>query len=207
MKFTELPCKDYAALLASNKPVPGGGGAAALVGALASALGEMVVNLTVGKKKYAAAEKELLALRERCASAREALLRLSEQDAEDFAPLAAAYALPADAPGRADILESATLRACDAPMKMLRACAEVISYAERLAEIGSTLVLSDAACAAALAGGAMKSASLNVFINTKALKDRAQAEKLEKEADALLETWLPRADKVYTAIVKSFREG
>ena len=201
---TLLSCRDFADVLASDAPTPGGGGAAALAGALAAALAGMVTSLTLGRKKYAAVEAEMAALQSRCAALRERLLDLVRGDAECFAPLAAAYAIPKDDPARAETLEKATLTACDAPLAIMRACAEAVECAELAAEKGSKMAVSDAACAAALAVGALKSASLNVYINTRTLRDREAAARLNAEADGLLTTCVPRGEAVFAAVRAGF---
>lgn len=201
--MTLQSCRDFAAALASAAPTPGGGGAAALTGALAAALGSMVANLTIGKPKFAAAEPMLCTLRARCDALRERLLALVAADAEGFAPLAAAYRLPKDAPNRAAILETATRAACEPPLAMVTACGEVIEAAEVLAKEGSPLAVSDAGCAAALAVGAMRSAALNVYINTGSLQDRTAAETLNAQVRALLEQYVPRGNAVTETVARS----
>ena len=207
MDTTMETCREFTRLLASDRPTPGGGGGAALVGAVAAALGGMVTALTVGKPAYAAVEPELRSLCRTCETLRLTLLELVEADAEGFAPLAAAYAIPKEEPHRAEAMESATLQAVKAPMEILRACAAVIKAAERLSEIGAVSVRSDAGCAAVCARGAMEAAALNVFVNTHGLKDRAAARALEEEAEALLEDGIPRAEAVYTALIRGYKEG
>ena len=143
---------DYRAFteaLASNAPTPGGGGAAALVGAVGAALGHMVGALTVGKKKYAAVEAELTACMERIDALRLRLLELVQRDADCFAPLVRAYGMAKDDPKRDETLERETLRAAQPPLEMMRACRDALTEIAVLAEKGSRLAVSDAGCAAA----------------------------------------------------------
>ena len=107
MSFLDLSVKDFTEVLASKAAVPGGGGASALVGAIGVALGNMVGNLTVGKKKYADVEEEVYALMDECQALREELLKLIDGDAEVFEPLSKAYGIPKDDPNRAEIMEIA----------------------------------------------------------------------------------------------------
>lgn len=199
-EYTDLTCRAFTEVLASDAPTPGGGGAAALTGALAAALGGMVVSLTRGKKDAASAQAELARLGETCDALRLRLLDLVQGDAACFRPLAAAYRMAKEDPARPDALERATLGACDAPMAILRASCEVIDAASRLAEIGSRLAVSDAGCAASLAKAALESASLNVYINTGALRDRGRAAALEAEADALVARGTAEANAVIAAV-------
>ena len=179
-------CREFVAALASNAPTPGGGGAAALVGAVGTALGNMVGALTVGKRRYAGVEEEIRALMAECDSLQSALLGQVAADAECFAPLARAYSIPKDDPGREAALEEATLNACTAPLEIMRLCARAIECAALFAEKGSRLALSDAGCAAILCKAALQAASLNVFINTGALRDRTAADELNARANGYL---------------------
>ena len=198
--YTYSTCRDFVAALASSTPAPGGGGAAALVGAIGAALGNMVGALTVGKRKYADVEAEVVALRERCDALQAALLDQVPADAEGFEPLARAYGIPKDDPERPQLLEQATLAACDVPLRIMQLCCEAIEAIAVFAEKGSRLAVSDAGCGAAICKAAMLSASLNVFINTKALTDREAAEALNARADAMLDKYVPMADAVFEGV-------
>ncbi|MBP3313966.1 MAG: cyclodeaminase/cyclohydrolase family protein [Oscillospiraceae bacterium] len=202
MDMTLLSCREFAEKLASKDPTPGGGGAAALVGALGASLGQMVTNLTMGKKTYAEFEDEMSAICAGLEDCRNALLDLVEEDEKAFQPLAKAYAIPKDDPNRASVLEEATLTACQPPMEMLRTCASAIALLPNLVEHGSRLAVSDAGCAATLLRAAMESAALNVKINTRALQDRAVAESLNKEMQSLLEKSITVAEAVYASVSK-----
>lgn len=204
MDFTKNSCRDFVAVLASNEPVPGGGGAAALVGAIGTALGNMVGSLTVGKKKYAAVEEEIVALKKKSDALQTELLDQVPADAEGFAPLAKAYGIPKDDPTRLEILEQATVAACAVPMRIMRLCCQAIDAIAVFAEKGSRLAVSDAGCGAVCCKAALQAASLNVFINTKTLRDRAKAEELNAQCFAMLREYGQKADSIYDAVQKSF---
>lgn len=199
MEQMDQSCRAFVAALASSAPTPGGGGAAALAGAVGTALGNMVGALSVGKKKYAPVEPELRAMMARCDELQAALLDQVQADAACFAPLAAAYAIPKDDPTRADVLEQATFNACSAPLEIMRLCAEAIDVIEVFAEKGSRLAVSDAGCGAVLCKAALQAASLNVFINTGALRDRAAAGKLDERANAYLAA-CEKADAIFAQV-------
>ena len=146
--FTQNTCRDFVEVLASSAPVPGGGGAAALVGAIGTALGNMVGSLTVGKKKYADVEDEIIALKHKCDGLQKALLDQVPADAEGFEPLAKAYGIPKDDPNRDKVLEEATIVACAVPMKIMELCCEAIDAIAVFAAKGSRLAVSDAGCGA-----------------------------------------------------------
>ncbi len=205
-KLIEKSCCAFAEALASKAPVPGGGGAAALAGALGTALGSMVANFTTGKKKYAAYEEEIQAVLRDMAQIQARLLALVDEDAEAFAPLSAAYAIPKGAPGRAETLETAALNACKAPREMAALCGQAIERLDVLLEKGSVLLLSDVGCGALLCGAALQSAALNVFVNTSTLQNREQAQAIETEVDALLEQYIPRAADIAQAVRRRVRK-
>lgn len=199
-KMMEKPCTEFLSVLASKAAVPGGGGAAALVGAAGVALGNMVGCLTEGKKKYAAVEADIQRLNARAGELRRELEGLVEADAEAFAPLAKAYSIPKDDPARAEIMEKALDAACAVPLEILEKCAEGVALAEEYAAKGSVLAVSDAGCAALFCKAAMQAAGLNVAINTRLMADREKAAALDKKAGALLAEYVPRADAVYTQV-------
>jgi len=195
--FTQGTCREFVAALASSAPAPGGGGAAALAGALGTALGNMVGSLTVGKKRYADVEAEIIALKAKCDALQTALLDMVAEDARCFEPLAGAYGIPVDDPNRASIMEDALKTACTSPMRIMELCCEAIEAIAVFAEKGSRIAVSDAGCGAALCRAALQSASLNVFINTKAMADREAAEALNCKAIGMLDKYVPMADRIF----------
>ena len=209
MEMMEKSCGQFLAELAGKAPTPGGGGTAALVGAAGVALGNMVGSLTTGKKKYAAVEADIQALNAQAETLRKELEQLVQADADAFAPLAAAYGLPKDTPEqaahKAAVLETALDAAADVPLQIMHRCAAGIALAAQYAAKGSVLAVSDAGCAAALCKAALQAASLNVFINTKLMTDRSHAAALDKQADALLDEFVPKADAVFAAVTQSLR--
>lgn len=205
MKLIDSTVAAFTQELASPAPVPGGGGASALAAAIGISLGDMVGELTVGKKRYADVEQDVRSLMERSQALRVRFLELVDADAEAFAPLAKAYGIPKDDPNRAEVMENALKVACGVPMDIMRACGEAIDIIEEFAAKGSKLAISDAGCGAILCKAAMQAASLNVFINTKSMKDRDRAEALEKEANDLLARYTALGDAVFETVVGRIR--
>ena len=203
MDITQNPCREFVTVLASSAPTPGGGGAAALVGAIGTALGNMVGSLTVGKKKYADVEAEIVALKAKCDALQTELLDQVPADAKGFEPLAKAYGIPKDDPDRDKILEEATLTACAVPVRIMELCCESLDAIQIFAAKGSRLAVSDAGCGAVCVKAALQAASLNVFINTKTLKDRAAAEALNEKCLTMLNKYCQLADE----IIETFKEG
>ena len=193
-------CADFAYALASSEPTPGGGGAAALTGVLAAALGAMAARLSAARKKDPAARAELEERVQTADALRQRLLSLIDWDAAGFAPLAAAYAIPKDDPARPEKLREASLAACMAPLEMLRCCGETALLLEELSGRVSPLLLSDVGCAAALCRGALESAAMNVWVNTRGLPGDPEARALNEETGAILESALPRTEAVAAAV-------
>ena len=137
MDYTTKSCREFVTVLASSEPAPGGGGASALVAALGTALGNMVGSLTVGKKKYADVEAEIIALKEKCDKLQTELLDQVPADAEGFIPLSKAYGIPKDDPSRPEIMEKATITACQVPMHIMELCCESIEAISVFAAKGS----------------------------------------------------------------------
>jgi len=206
MAFADQTIREFTDALASKSPVPGGGGAAALVGAVAAALASMVGNLTVGKKKYADVEEDIRALLERAESIRGELLRLMDEDASAFAPLAEAYAIPKDDPNREAVMQEALETAAEAPLQIMRVICKAIDLHKELLRKGSRLALSDVGVGAACCESALMSASLNVFINTKSMTDRGYAEALNMQADAMLQLYCGIAENICEEVFRQLRE-
>lgn len=204
MDFANASCAEFVRVLASNAPVPGGGGASALVGAIGTALGNMVGSLTVGKKKYADVETEILALKAKCDALQQELLDQIAADAEGFAPLAKAYGIPKDDPSREETLEAATLVACRVPVRIMELCCESLEAIREFAKKGSRLAVSDAGCGAVCVKAALQAASLNVFINTKTLRDRETAESLNARCLDMLERYGAMADEIFNSVKNGF---
>lgn len=204
MDFANASCREFVTVLASNAPVPGGGGASALVAAIGTALGNMVGSLTVGKKKYADVEEEIIALKAKCDQLQQDLLDQIAADAKGFEPLAKAYGIPKDDPNRDQILEEATLVACQVPMKIMELCCEAIEAIAVFAAKGSRLAVSDAGCGAVCVKGALQAASLNVFINTKTLKNRQAAEEMNTKCLGMLDKYGAMADEIFETVKAGF---
>ena len=196
--------KDWFEALSSSAPVPGGGGASALAGAGGAALCMMVANLTVGKKKYAEQEELMKEFLVRLEKLRDESLTLIEEDAKGFEPLAAAYSLPSstdeEKAEKEKIMAQALLKACEVPIMIMEKGAEILEIAVELAEKGSVMAVSDVGVAVQFIRTAVLGASMNVYINTKSMKDRKTAEELNAKADSLNKKASETADAVFAII-------
>ena len=183
----ERQIDSFLAELASKAPTPGGGGAAALCGAVGVALGNMVGNLTLGKKKYAEVQEDIAALNAKAEALRADFLALIDADAAAFEPLSKAYGIPKDEPARGEVMEAALLAAVQPPLEIMRKCVKALELIAEYAAKGSALAVSDAGCAAAITRAACEAAALNVFVNTKPMRDREKAGEINREANELLQ--------------------
>ena len=199
-KHAQKSCIEFSELLAAKTPVPGGGGASALAGALGIALCAMVANYTIGKPKYAACEPEMENIRDQAEGIRGQLLDLMDADAHAFLVLSEAYALSKTDSTRSEKLEQATLGACAAPMEMINACCHALELLSRVLAKGSKMLISDTGCGAILCKAAMESAAMNVHVNTKTLRDRGQADRLNGTVKARMEQYGPVADRIIQSV-------
>ena len=204
MNTAEQTCQGFLDALASKAPVPGGGGASALVGALGAALCTMVGNYTVGKKKYADVEEDVKALMARAEDIRARLLALVDADAEAFEPLSKAYAIPKDDPSRGAVMEKCLQDAAATPMEILRLSCEAIDLHREMLDKGSVIMLSDVGTGVIFCQSALYGAALNVRVNTKSMADRAFAQAMDEEVDALVEQYGTIARQVYDAVMGRF---
>lgn len=202
--------EDYLNDLSSKKAVPGGGGASAIAGAVGASLASMVGELTVGKKKYADVEESVKVLIAKAVHLRERFLELSDADAEAFLPLSIAYSMPRDGDeqkaARKEVMQKALIGAAGVPLRIMQCCAETVEVLEEMLNKGSALAVSDVGVGALLAKAAMESAALNVYINTKLMDDEERKIKLNSEVSGLLETYAPRADAVYQAVLERVKK-
>ena len=201
MKLIEETCLNFTNRLAAREPVPGGGGAAALIGALAAALCSMAGNYSTDKKSAEGHEEELRAAIDKAEELRMRLLALVDADAEAFAPLAAAWRLPKDEVGKA-ALQQATLDACVAPMDMLQSCAELVPPLETIRRYGAKSLQSDVGCAASALAAALECAGMNLLVNTRLLDDGMV---MEHQLFQLLDAAVPRAKSITRGVMDELR--
>lgn len=195
--------------LSSGNPVPGGGGAAAAVGAFSCALGMMVTNLTVGKKKYAAVEGEIAETRRQLDILKKELISLTDEDAKAFAPLAKAYSMPKGTQKEREekdtVMEAALYDASIVPLEIMEKVLIAMGHLHVLEEKGSRLAVSDVGVAVLFGRAALEGASLNVYINTKMMKDREKAECLNRKADNMIAEARKLEEKVYAGVLGKIR--
>lgn len=206
-KLTDLHTKEFLALLASDAPAPGGGGAAAMAGALAAALASMQANLTIGKKNFVEqqAEAELLLLQ--AENSRSKLLELAEDDAAVFSEFMRCYRLPKSNEEeqflRSQSICRAAKRAAEIPLEIARESLRVMRLALRMAQIGNPHVITDGAVSGLLARAALRGSIYNIMVNLRLTQDEAynmtlcqESNLLEQQAEKLEQEILALTDKV-----------
>lgn len=204
-----MTIQEFLDVLSSKEPVPGGGGASALAGALGNALGQMVANLTIGKKKYALVEDEIKELAERMKGIQGQFSALADQDAKVFAPLAKCYSLPSgteeEKAYKAEVMEARLLDASLVPMEIMEKAAEMLEIMDILADKGSRMAVSDVGVGVQFIRTALLGAVMNVYINTKSMKNREKAEEMNEKAERLIKEGTEAADRIYQKVLEQLR--
>ena len=204
-----MTIQEFLDVLSSREPVPGGGGASALAGALGNALGQMVANLTIGKKKYALVEDEIKELAERMKGIQGQFTQLADQDAKVFAPLAKCYSLPSgteeEKAYKAEVMEARLLDASLVPMEIMEKAAEMLEILDILADKGSRMAVSDVGVGVQFIRTALLGAVMNVYINTKSMKNREKAEEMNEKAERLIREGTEAADRIYQKVLGQLR--
>lgn len=205
----EKSISDFVKVLASEAPIPGGGGASAVVGAIGTALGNMVGSLTEGKLQYYEVEDEIEELIDKAEALEKEFLDLIDEDERAFLPLMEAYKMPhateLEKAKRLAVLTAAKSAACQPPLKIMRACCKAIDLCGRFAEIGNKNAISDAGVGVLFCKAALQGASLNVYINTKTLADVEYADTLNEETDQMLSEYTAKADAVYESVLAALK--
>jgi methenyltetrahydrofolate cyclohydrolase len=203
----EKSCTEFLNLLSSKEPVPGGGGASAYVGALGMALGSMVGNLTLGKKKYQDVEEEIKELLVKSEAVMIELIKLVDKDAEAFFPLSQAYGLPKNTDEekavRERVLQGALVGATMVPLDIARCSCKALDLLEEYGKKGTRIAISDVGVGAYFAKAALLGAKLNVLINTNIMKDEKLKKDIETELNGLVEKYSKKADEIYASVEKA----
>lgn len=200
-------CREFIDVLASREPVPGGGGASALTGAIGIALGAMVGELTVGKEKYAEHEAVISNLIFRSQELIQQFDELVTKDAEAFLPLAEAYKMPKSTPeeseAREQAVQAALVAAAEVPLEIAENCVKALRILDSFSLIGSRMAVSDAGTGAAICLAALKGARLNVLVNLQLMKDKEKRKELSDKLDAITDTGIHLADITYARVEKA----
>ncbi|MEA5024168.1 Methenyltetrahydrofolate cyclohydrolase [bioreactor metagenome] len=207
----ESSAKDFVSALSSKDPIPGGGGASAYVGSMGMALGVMVGNLTVGKKKYADVEADIKVLMEKSEKVIARFQSLVAEDAAAFYPLSQAYGMPKNTEEelqrKEETLQKALVNATLVPLEIARCCAEGIDLQEEFAQKGTRIAISDVGVGVAFLKAALEGAKLNVLINTQIMKDQEFKHRIETELADLCTAYTAKADRIFAEVQNSITGG
>jgi len=177
MKYIDEPLRRYIEDASSGRPTPGGGSVAAMAGALAGSMMNMVSNFTVGKKAYAAVEERVQKILKEGTNLTEEMLRLAVEDTEAYVGVSSAYGLPKETEdekkARSLAIQEACKMALQVPSRVMAAGEKMLVLLTDLVDIGNRNLITDTGVAALLALAAVESASLNVRINLAFIKDEA----------------------------------
>lgn len=209
MRILNQPLTEFIDELGSKAPVPGGGSAAALTGAIGIALGTMVGELTIGKKKYAEYEAQLSNLifrsRELIEQFEESIIR----DIEAFKPLSDVYKMPSSTEEEKEkkraAMQEALIPAVEAPMELAELCVKALRILDSLSLIGTKMAISDAGSGATICEAALKSARLNALINIRSLEDEGLKKSYLDRLDAVTDTGLHLAEITYQRVENEIR--
>lgn len=197
---------EYVKELGSKAPVPGGGGASAVAGALSAALAGMVCNLTVGKKSYITVEEDVKKILEDMNKHMESFIKLSDKDAEVFYPLSQAYGFKPQNDEEKKIheenMEKLLFDAAMVPLDIMKEAYSMLVAVDFLAKKGSKLAVSDAGVAVSMLRSAVCGAMMNVVINVKYMKNREKVQNLMDEASEILENTMNKADIIYREVLE-----
>ena len=208
-KIAQNQLEEFLTALSSKAPVPGGGGASAVGGAIGNGLGQMVANLTIGKKKYKDVEAEIQELLEKMETLGKEFMQLADADAQVFAPLAAAYSLPygteEEKAKKDEVMEKNLLAASLVPIQIMEKAITMLDILEVLGQKGSRMAVSDVGVAVQFVRTALLGAVMNVYINTKSMKVRKKAEELNAYADSMVARGTRKADRIYQEVLDVLR--
>jgi formiminotetrahydrofolate cyclodeaminase len=196
---------DFVATTASNEPVPGGGSIAALAGALAAALGEMVANLTIGKKKYVEVEEEMKVIASTLEEKRQILIELIDKDATSFDDVMKAFKLPKETDeekaARTHAIQEGTKYAASVPLETAKVSYSIMEYSLKVVEKGNKNAVTDGAVSAMMARTAVLSALMNVKINLGSIKDEAFVSNMTKEVNELEALAIEKEKEILAKVV------
>jgi formiminotetrahydrofolate cyclodeaminase len=200
----DMGLQEFIDQMASDAPVPGGGSVAALSGAIAAALAEMVANLTIGKKKYEEVEELMIEQKKFLIETREELLNLIDEDANAFDQVMQAFRLPKETEeekvSRREAIQMSLKGAALAPLEIARKAYALMDYSEQVVLKGNQNAVTDGMVSAMMARTAVLSALLNVRINLASIKDESFIERLTLEVENLERNAIAKESKILLSV-------
>ena len=205
MKLAEMTVTQFADVLASEAPAPGGGSTAALAGALGAALTAMVCRLTEGRKKYEEFEVHVLEVKEKATALQAKFIDVMDRDTEAFMVISNAYGMPKatdeEKAARSAAIQAGLVKSTETPMEMMELSAETIALTESLLGKFNTASASDLGVGALTLRTAVQGAWLNVLINIGSLKDKVLADSYRAKGQSLVDQVVAAADRIYETVL------
>jgi formiminotetrahydrofolate cyclodeaminase len=175
---------------ASSEPTPGGGSVSAICAAFAASMASMVANLTIGKKKYKDVEAQVTSLRDQTLRLLAGFEELVDEDIKQFGNFMEAYRLPKNTPEEKEKREASVQKALkgatETPLRVARACVDLLEIVCELAPIGNKMAISDAGVAAYLGEASLRAVLLSADINIPMIKDPDYVEQVVQEKEGLI---------------------
>lgn len=203
MKLVDLSITEFAKVLGSDAPAPGGGSAAALSAANGISLTKMVCELTIGKKKYAEFEDHIKGVHEKSAHLQDQLLEAIDKDTEAFNVVSAVFDLPKETAARREAMQKALKHATVSPFSMMELIVEALETTKEAVGKSNTNAASDLGVAALNLKAGLQGAWLNVLINISGIKDQDFVQEYHVKGLELLRTGSELADNIYQIILES----
>lgn len=207
MKLADNTCSEFVHKLSSKSPTPGGGGAAALVGSVGTALASMVANLTVNNKKFSEYAKDVKFMAESAQKIQGDFLNLIDEDAEHFLPFIKAFDMPKETEeekkSRQEVIQKCLKNACVTPVKIIKKCCEALEIHEYMVNHCSKMIVSDIGVGVQTLRSAILSSELSVIVNTNSIKDDEYVSKVKEEVDLLVKEGTERADMIYKKVLQT----
>ena len=204
-----MTIQEFLDVLSSKEPVPGAAALRPWPEPWAMPWDRWWPNLTIGKKKYALVEDEIKELAERMKGIQGQFTALADQDAKVFAPLAKCYSLPSgteeEKAYKAEVMEARLLDASLVPMEIMEKASEMLEIMDILADKGSRMAVSDVGVGVQFIRTALLGAVMNVYINTKSMKNREKAEEMNEKAERLIKEGTEAADRIYQKVLEQLR--
>lgn len=205
MKLAEMTVTQFAEVLASNAPAPGGGSTAALEGALGAALTAMVCRLTEGRKKYEMHEEYIRKVKAEATALQAQFLDVMDRDTDAFMLISNAYSMPKatdeEKAARSAAIQKGLVKCIQTPFEMMELSLQTIRLTDSLLDKFNTGAASDLGVGALSLRAAVQGAWLNVLINIGSLKDRELAESYRSKGIAIVEQVTELADHVYETVL------
>ena len=179
--YRKLTVEEFLQKANSSEPVPGGGSVAAVTGSLASSMGQMVLNLTIGKEKYKQFEADCKTHLVSLEKAQKMMLQLMDEDIAAFGAYSEVRKLAREDPTRPAKMAAAIQTCVAVPLEICAVALAMLDDMDKVKEKANLFLLSDLGVAAVLAAATVKAAAFNIKANLSSIKDAAEVARLRDQ--------------------------